>query len=275
MDLSNFFDKNDENIDAKLDQVSNYLLPAGDKDKEAGVQEVLHLVNHQTDQELAEVIFLKSLFLSRFAGNFGKDGLKAHLSGYCLEYFNDNQIGNFHKYLTVLANAQMLYGSSPSHIKRTKDVDPTTEEITYVDESWLKPGEADKLPVDTSEVPEWMWIGPSTAANFSLTQITENSQATTADEIPDTTGQFGLDSSNPIPTYGIAASTIYLSQLFLASNGNRITWQRHGAIVVENINKPIDIYDIFDPEKNLVCQLHISPYHKVISSKIPDGFAKM
>jgi hypothetical protein len=274
MGLADFFDPNDENMATQMQQVSEYLFPLGDKDKEAGTNEVLYTLKNSVDRDLALNIFIKTSFMSRFSGKFDQNDLKTHLANYCLEHFNDQQIANHYNYLMATANARMLYGSPPSQITRETDDDPASTPLNYVDESWLDKDQTDDLPIDLAQLPGWMWLGSRAAAHFSLTEIAKNPQAAATDEIPEGTGRFGLDSTNPIPVYGIAASTIYLSWLYL-SNGNKITWKREGAVMAKNIQKPVDVYEIFDQQQQPVGKLYISPYHKKISNKVPEGFTKV
>lgn len=274
MGLSDFFDPSDQNMAAQMQQVSDYLFPLGDKDKEAGTREVLYTLKDSVDKDLALNIFIKTSFLSRFSGKFDQDDLKTHLAGYDMASLNNQQVANHFNYLMAIANARMLYGSPPSQITREQDADPATESLNYVDESWLDKDQTKDLPIDLAQLPGWMWLGSRAAADFSLTEIAQNPQAVATDEIPEGTGRFGLDRTNPIPVYGIAASTIYLSWLYL-SNGSKITWKRQGAVMAENINKPVDVYEVFDQQQQPAGKLYISPYHKKISNKVPEGFNKV
>ncbi|SVC96029.1 uncharacterized protein METZ01_LOCUS348883 [marine metagenome] len=91
------------------------------------------------------------------------------------------------------------------------------------------------------------------------------------DEIPDSYGEFGLDVTNPIPVKGIISNEVYLKRLITAQEKN-IQWEREGSTEAENIENKIDIYKIYDSDKNFICKLFISPYHKRISNRIPKGF---
>jgi len=91
------------------------------------------------------------------------------------------------------------------------------------------------------------------------------------DEIPDSFGEFGLDVTNPIPVNGIISNEVYLKRLITDQEKN-IQWEREGSTETENIENKIDIYKIYDSDKNFICKIFISPYHKRISNKIPKGF---
>lgn len=101
--------------------------------------------------------------------------------------------------------------------------------------------------------------------------IEENPQACKTDEIPQGFGQFGLESTNPIPINSILDNEIYLSRLRL-ENGNKITWQRGGSLITDNIVSLIDCYIIFDNKGEIVTTLYFSPYHFKTSNKAPKGF---
>jgi len=122
-----------------------------------------------------------------------------------------------------------------------------------------------------SEEPDWVKKIPIEYSNLILNQIKSNSQACNLDEIPQGLGKFGLESTNPIPIYGIPSNEEYLHKLVL-KNGNKIRWRREGSITISNISMPIDKYEIFDLEGNTVCFLFLSPYHLKTSQKVPEGF---
>ena len=94
------------------------MFPKGEKDKEAGTNELLSILKNKIDQETAKNIFLKSIAISRISKNFDQNRLKAHLEGYCIEHFNDDQINEFHNYLTTLHQALLVSNTAPSDIKK-------------------------------------------------------------------------------------------------------------------------------------------------------------
>jgi len=61
--------------------------------------------------------------------------------------------------------------------------------------------------------PEWLSMIPKEMANMFLSEIENNPQACKLDEIPQGTGNFGLDKTNPVPVYGVPENEKYLSEL--------------------------------------------------------------
>ena len=91
------------------------------------------------------------------------------------------------------------------------------------------------------------------------------------DEIPGGYGEFGLSINNPVPVNGILSSDKYLSRL-LTSDGLAIKWTRLGSSRADNIDNPIDIYDITDERGSKRDKIYISPYHPSTSNKAPKGY---
>ncbi len=119
--------------------------------------------------------------------------------------------------------------------------------------------------------PDWLSMMPKEMANMLLAEIRNNPQACKLDEIPQGTGKFGWDKTNPIPVYGVPENEKYLSKLRL-SNGDRIRWRRIKSLAISSINNPIDEYEIFNMKGDTIGILYISPYHLKTSSKAPEGF---
>jgi|GEM_PF-3063516 len=109
---------------------------------------------------------------------------------------------------------------------------------------------------------------------FFLSPILDNPQATDQDEIPGTSGKFGLEPSNPIPIHGVPNAKIYLESLLL-ENGEIVDFERIGSVVHLMINLPIDEYQLYDYSGKKISKLYISPYHKRCSVKIPEGFISL
>jgi tetratricopeptide (TPR) repeat protein len=107
--------------------------------------------------------------------------------------------------------------------------------------------------------------------NIIVQGISSNTQACNEDVISQGIGEFGLSVSNPVPVYGIPSNTTYLSKL-RTNGGEKITWNRTGSTTTSNIEKDIDVYEIFDSNKKKISTIYINPYHWVISKKIPKGF---
>lgn len=119
--------------------------------------------------------------------------------------------------------------------------------------------------------PKWVSIMPKEMAVLHLREIRNNPQACKFDEIPQGTGNFGFDKTNPVPVYGVPENEKYLSKLRL-SNGERIRWRRIKSLEIASINKPIDEYEIFNMNGDTITLLYISPYHLKTSNKAPAGF---
>lgn len=118
---------------------------------------------------------------------------------------------------------------------------------------------------------DWTKTFPKEIVEKFLSEIKDNSQACRIDEIPDGIGEFGLEKTNPIPTYGIPSSQEYLHSL-RTINGEVLRYRRTGSINVDNINKPVDEYEIFNFQGETIAFIYISPYHWATSSKPPIGF---
>ena len=92
----------------------------------------------------------------------------------------------------------------------------------------------------------------------------------TSDQIPGGTGEFGLCVTNPIPTNTVMGSTLYLGGL-RAPDGTRIKYERLGSWKADNIDKPIDCYQIFHQNGTEISKIYISPYQAVNSKLSPKG----
>lgn len=118
---------------------------------------------------------------------------------------------------------------------------------------------------------DWTKQLPKEFAEQLLNEIKCNSQACSTDEIPQGIGEFGLEKTNPIPTYGIPSNETYLHRL-RTLNGEVLRYRRTGSIEVENINKRVDEYEIFNFAGETIAYLYLSPYHWTTSNKSPVGF---
>ena len=123
----------------------------------------------------------------------------------------------------------------------------------------------------TNVEPEWIKKYPREKAELLLNEINSNPQVCNLDEIPHGVGEFGLEITNPIPTYGIPTNEIYLKHLVL-KNGQKIRWRRERSVQTISISKTIDKYEIFNFNGETICFLFICPYHLKISQKAPKGF---
>jgi hypothetical protein len=105
-------------LDSRLSEIRIKLFPNGQKDLDKVTDELLFILDNKITREVAENIALKSVAISRIVKVFTIKRLKQHYSGYCLAYFTDKQIEEFHGYLAFLAFASNLYGKSPSQLEK-------------------------------------------------------------------------------------------------------------------------------------------------------------
>jgi hypothetical protein len=95
-----------------------------------------------------------------------------------------------------------------------------------------------------------------------------------SDEIPNGTGRFGYDLTNPIPVRMPPGMYDYLGRLSVPS-GKPIRANRVGSISSPQSNdqgSTVDIVEIFNFEDELIATLYFSTYHQKTSRKSPDGF---
>jgi len=94
-----------------------------------------------------------------------------------------------------------------------------------------------------------------------------------ADEIPDSTGDFGKCETNPVPTKGIMGSREYLERLRNVK-GDKIKWKKITALkpLKDKAGHPIDVYEIFTQDNEMSDLLFFAPYNKRISNKAPYGY---
>jgi len=123
----------------------------------------------------------------------------------------------------------------------------------------------------TKERADWAVCVPKEVAETIFKEISSNYQACRTSEIPQGYGEFGLDPTNPIPTFGVPSNEAYLKSL-RTTNGDVLNFRRLQSITVQNINKPVDEYEILDYAGQTIAHLYLSPYHWVTSRKTPKGF---
>jgi hypothetical protein len=92
-----------------------------------------------------------------------------------------------------------------------------------------------------------------------------------ADELPDAHGEFGFESTNPIPTNTVFGSNRYLAHLRIPS-GERVNNRRIRSGMSSVTTWPVDIYEITSSDGRVLAVLHLSPYQKRNSRKAPKGF---
>ena len=121
MGLFDFFKKKKSPMEEMLEKMTNSFFPKGEKDIEAGTSELLFILENKINKETAKSIFLKSVSISRISQKFDKQRLKAHLAGYAIQHFNEQQIDKFYGYLVALSAAMMIHQRTPSEVRREGD----------------------------------------------------------------------------------------------------------------------------------------------------------
>jgi hypothetical protein len=91
------------------------------------------------------------------------------------------------------------------------------------------------------------------------------------DEVENPAGEFGYSVTNPIPVSGIDRIDDYFTTLKRIT-GESITYNRLGSLAAENLEFPVDKYEIFDSEKQFVATLYVYAYHGCMTGKAPRGF---
>ncbi|WP_016777196.1 hypothetical protein [Anaerophaga thermohalophila] len=115
------FSKKKKPMNDMMAQMSASIFPKGEKDINAVTDEILLILHNKINRKEATNIALKSVFISRMSKEFDIERLKAHLAGYCLQYFNDDQVKKLHDYLTALSAAMMIHRRTPSEVRRDGD----------------------------------------------------------------------------------------------------------------------------------------------------------
>ncbi|MBO6573126.1 MAG: hypothetical protein JJ958_11870 [Balneola sp.] len=121
MGLFDFFKPEKNDLNNELSQLINKFFPKGKKDINAGTQELMRILDTSILEEEARNIFIKSVAISRISENFDDQRLKDHLSGYCIQYFDQKKIKQFHSYLVALNAAMLLQQRTPSEVRREGD----------------------------------------------------------------------------------------------------------------------------------------------------------
>ncbi len=105
-----------------VESMTNSMFPKGKKDIQAGTNELLYILNNKIDYKTAESIFVRSAAISRISKDFDKERLRSHLSGYCIEHFDNSQIDKYYDYLTALSVAMIFNNRTPSEVRREGDM---------------------------------------------------------------------------------------------------------------------------------------------------------
>jgi hypothetical protein len=93
------------------------------------------------------------------------------------------------------------------------------------------------------------------------------------DELPGATGEFGLTSTNPIPTRTVFGTISYLAKL-RTSEGGKVSYERTGSMESNLSRFPIDSYEVIDAHIKRMGTLYFSPYQKRNSKRVPRGFTQ-
>lgn len=97
-----------------------------------------------------------------------------------------------------------------------------------------------------------------------------SNEGTDKDIMPEGTGEFGLEITNPIPVDTIFGSYAYLGQL-RTLQGKSVEYERIGSMHTPNIKAIIDGYKIKSAGKE-IATIYICPYNKKNSERAPKGF---
>ena len=210
MGLFNFFKQNQSNkkneINDLIDKINKTIFPNGKKDIDERTNSLLRILNNKIDGKTARTILIRS-------------------SSIC--YTSSQEGGNF--------DIERLRRHLAGYCLQYFDEKSLQDFYILLVDSVLKPKELD-----------WVSMMPKEYAQLLLNQIKSNPQATVTDTIYGAIGEFGLESSNPVPVYGVPNNDVYLGRL-RTPNGMPIKWERIGSMKNENIKE-------FKFRKLLTCQ---------------------
>lgn len=119
--------------------------------------------------------------------------------------------------------------------------------------------------------PKWVDFSGSDGTLEFWQSICENPQVCAGGIIDQGSGEFGLESSNPIPVFGPPGATAYLINLISVKSNEYVSFRRQGSVRSSNINNPIDRYFVWDSSGNQT-DLFLSCYHQINSHQAPLGF---
>lgn len=103
-------------------------------------------------------------------------------------------------------------------------------------------------------------------------QEIRDSHGVDTDTIPTGYGEYGLCLTNPVPTYTIDGSNLYLTQL-RTNDGKKVEAIRRGSSGASDVTPgSIDIYELSVKGK-VINTIYICPYHKRNSTLAPNGFS--
>jgi hypothetical protein len=96
MGLFDFFKPKKNPMQELFENMNNNMFPKQDKDISAATDELLNILHYKIEREEAKSIILRAIPLSRIAKEFSEARLRVHLEGYCLQHFNNEQVGKFY-----------------------------------------------------------------------------------------------------------------------------------------------------------------------------------
>jgi hypothetical protein len=104
MGLFNFFKPKPQKseLGSFLDKIGKEMFPNGKKDIDAGINELLRILNYKIEASMAQTIFIRSssiCYMTGLRNEFSKERLKRHLAPYALQYFDEAALEEFYIYL--------------------------------------------------------------------------------------------------------------------------------------------------------------------------------
>jgi hypothetical protein len=124
MGFFDFFKKKPDPIQEMRDKMFNQMFPKGDKDILAATNQLLNILNHSIPLNEAKSIITKSYIICLLASEkdkFDKERLKLHLSGYCIQHFDEKQLDEFYNYIMAINSARIFSGRTPSEVRKQGD----------------------------------------------------------------------------------------------------------------------------------------------------------
>ena len=83
-----------------------------------------YILNHSISLNEAKAIITKSYIICLLASEkdkFDKERLKLHLSGYCIQYFDEKQLDEFYNYIMAINSARIFSRRTPSEVTKQGD----------------------------------------------------------------------------------------------------------------------------------------------------------
>lgn len=226
-------------------------------------------------------------FIKKIFGKEKPSGLSKELEAYMEQIQKDVFPGGVEQQVSELKEAADILGVPPKQLYGTFLYACTRAFIGNCDKDTLVTGIArhkDGLSeaqiellakfVFTKLIKQKMGFTDSHAIEMTLNGmgfLSDNYGGLKYDEIPGGYGDFGISINNPVPVNGIPSNEKYLKRL-VTSDGLNISWRRLGSGGADNIDNPIDIYNITDENGNKRDTIYISPYHPSTSKKAPKGY---